>query len=113
MANDLAAMVARIAAEIARPDLAASAPVAGSPNGNAIRNAITTAISEYQKQRFRFSDINPGVPTTFPTVAGQSVYSVSDNPNIASIYFIEYLNIAIGNTLQELGRVSPEQQHLN
>lgn len=113
MANDLAAMVARIAAEIARPDLAGVAPIAGSPNANAIRNAITTAISEYQKQRFRFSDINPGVPTTFVTVAGRSVYSISDNPNIASVYFIDYLNIVLGNTLQELGRVTPEEQHLN
>lgn len=113
MANDLAAMVARISAEIARPDLAGAAATATAPNANAIRNAITTAITEYQKQRFRFSDINPGVPTTFNTVAGQSVYSISDNANIASIFFIDYLNIAIGNTLQELARETPEEQHLN
>lgn len=111
MANDLAAMISRIAAEIARPDLAGA--IGASGNGAAIRNAINTAISEYQKQRFRFSDINPGVPTTFLTVAGQSVYSISDNPNIASIYFIDYLNIVLGNTLQELDRETPEQQHLN
>lgn len=113
MANDLTAMVARIAAETARPDLALAAPTAGNPNGAAIRNAITTAITEYQKQRFRFSDINPGVPTTFNTVASQSVYSISDNANIASIFYIEYLNLALGNTIQQLQRVTPETQHLN
>jgi hypothetical protein len=113
MANDLAAMVSRIAAEISRPEMAGTTPTAGNVNANAIRNAISTAISEYQKQRFRFSDINPGVPTTFVTVPGQSVYTISDNPNIASVYYIDYLNIAIGNTLQELGRVTPETQHLN
>lgn len=98
----LGAMKARIADEIARSDL--------TPQ---ISNAITTAISEYQKQRFRFSDINPGVPPTFNTVNGLSVYGVTDNPNLASIYFIDYLNIAIGNTLQQLDRVTPEEQHLN
>lgn len=86
---------------------------ANAPNANAIRNAITTAISEYQKERFRFSDINPGVPTSFVTVPGQSVYTVAANAQIASMYFIEYINIVIGATLQELGRVTPERQHLN
>lgn len=106
-------MVSRIAAEIARTDMSSAVPVAGFPNAMAIRNAIATAISEYQKQRFRFSDINPGIPTTFVTVAGQSVYSVSDNPNIASVYYIDYLNIVIANTLQELTRRGPEEVHLD
>jgi len=113
MAGDLATMVSRIAAEMRRPDLALTAATAGNPNGNAIRLAIATAISEYQKQRFRFSDIDPSIPTTFLTVPSQSVYTSADNPIIGSMYLIDYINIQLGNTLQEMRRVTPEQQHLN
>lgn len=105
MANDLAAMIARIASEMARPDFAV-----GGSREQRTREAIATAISEYQYQRFRFSDIDPANPTTFNTVPGQYVYT---NPLIATIHKIDYLNIAIGNTLQQLGQVTPEEQHLN
>lgn len=113
MPGDLGSMVARIAAEMRRPDLAGTAATAGNPNANAIRNAIATAISENQKQRFRFSDINPAIPTTFLTVAGRSVYTAADNPLISSLYLFDYVNIQLGNTIQELGRVTPERQHIN
>lgn len=116
MAGTLADMIFRIAAELgSRFDLAGAAGSASqtAPNSEAIRNAITTAISEYQKQRFRFSEINPGVPPTFNTVGGQSVYSTVASPLISSSFFIDYLNIQIGNTLMELSRRTPEELHLD
>jgi hypothetical protein len=116
MANDLAAMIFRIVGELGnRSDLggAVGSANASQPNAEAIRNAINTAISVYQKQRFRFNEIDPGLPTTFNTVAGQSVYSSADNPLISSAYWIDYLMIAIGNTLMELSQETPLQQHRN
>lgn len=102
---DLATLIGRIAAEMARPDYAI-----GGTREQRTRDAINTGITEYQKQRFRFSEIDPAVPTTFVTVAGQSVYT---SPMISTLYMIDYLNIAIGNTLQQLAQVTPEEQHLN
>jgi hypothetical protein len=114
--TDLQSMIFRIAAELgARFDLAGAVGSASqsAPNSEAIRNAINTAISIYQKQRFRFSEIDPSNPPTFTTRALDSTYTTSDSPILSSAYFIDYLNIQIGNTLQEMTQVSPERQHLN
>lgn len=114
--STLGAMVFRIAAELgARFDLGGVIGSASNstPNSEAIRNAINTAIGDYQKQRFRFSEIDPSNPLTFSTVPGQFTYSTADNPQISSMYIIDYINIQIGNTLMQLGQVNPEQQHLN
>lgn len=116
--TDQASMIFRIAAELgARFDLAGAVGSASqtSPNSEAIRNAINTAIAIYQKHRFRFNEVNPNPANQpyFTTVALQSTYSTADNPIISSAYFIDYLNIVIGNTLMELTQVSPERQHLN
>lgn len=107
-------MINRIAAELgSRFDLAGGAAFSGStPNSNAIRNAIDTAIAEYQKERFRFNEIDPSVPTTFTTNPNQTVYTVADSPVISSMYHVDYLNIAISNTLLELERSTPERLHL-
>lgn len=114
--GDLPTMIFRIAAELgARFDLAGMTGSANqaAPNAEAIRNAINTAITIYQKERFRFSEIDPSLPITFKTVAGVSTYSTNDSPYISTSYFMDYLNIQIGNTLMQLGQVSPERQHLN
>jgi hypothetical protein len=116
MPNDLTTMIARIAGELgSRFDLAGATGSTSptTPNSEAIRNGINTAIAEYQKQRFRFSEINPSVPTTFNTVAGDSTYTTADSPVISSMYWIDYINLQVGNTLMELSRNTPEQQHLN
>jgi hypothetical protein len=114
MSGDLATMVSRIAAEMRRPDLALAAATVGNPNGNAIRLAIATAINEYQKQRFRFSDaaVDPSTPS-FLTVSGRSIYTSADSPLISSMYLIDYINIQIANTMQELVRGTPEQLHID
>ena len=112
----LSTMVFRIAAELgARFDLAGNWGSSSQqrPNSEAIRNAIYTAIGEYQKQRFRFNELDPAHPITFNTIAGQHTYSTNECPALATSYFIDYLNIRIGNTLMQLSQVTPERQHLN
>lgn len=114
MAGTQGDMVARIAAEMRRPDLALAAATVGNPNGLAVRNGIATAISEYQKERFRFSDANVSITSpTFVTVPGQSVYTTADSPVISSMYLIDYINIQIANTMQQLYRGTPEQLHID
>jgi hypothetical protein len=96
MANDLAAMKARIALELARSDLTSQ-----------IASAITDAIAIYQKERFRFSETSPNAPPTFATVAGQWAYTVSANSNISTAQNIDYVLVNIGNSVEYLDRVSP------
>lgn len=100
MAGTLGDMKTRIASEMSRPDLAAQ-----------IALAIPDAINTYQKDRFRFSDINPSTPLTFLTVAQQSVYSSVALADIATIYFIDYINVQIGSSLFRLTRDDPENLH--
>lgn len=107
MANTLQTMVTRIATEIRRPLLAQPADMT-SP----IVKAILDAIAIYQKDRFRISDIDPNVPPFFNTVQGQYVYSISDNPNIGTIYRIEYLNVLVGSTVEKMTVRTPEAIHL-
>ncbi len=110
MANDLAAMVARISAEMVRPDLAGTAATGTNPNANAIRLAIATAISEYQKERFDFMDSDPAAPMSFPTVAQQAYYPVSAiSPG--KIFMIDYVQLLQGNTVLKLRETTPAQIH--
>lgn len=101
MANDLAAMVSRIAAEIARPDLAGA--IGSSGNGPAIRNAINDAIYICQKFRFRFNEAIPPTGVTFNTVIGQSLYAP------AGILSIDYLGTVAGDgSFLNIARSQPE-----
>lgn len=96
----LALMKARIASELRRSDLTTQ-----------IADAINDAIAEYQKERFRFSDIDPAAPPTFVTVAGQSVYGAAANPIIASLLAFDYLFIISGAQLLQLEQDTPENLH--
>jgi hypothetical protein len=102
----LAIMKARIASELARSNLTTQ-----------IANAISTAISVYQKERFRFNETLPLAARTFTTVAGQPYYS-GGAPTITPVTWlpnlqkIDYLNILIGNTVQQLTRADPESLRL-
>lgn len=100
-------MVTRISAEMRRPQLALPADMT-SP----IAKAILDAIAIYQKDRFRISDIDPGTPPSLNTVAGQSVYNLSANANISTIYRIDYLNVLVGSTLEQMTRRTAEDIHL-
>jgi hypothetical protein len=104
--STLGAMKSRIASEIARSNLTTQ-----------IAAAITTAITTYQKERFRFNEAIPLAPVTFSTIAGQPYYSavLPSAPLVTSLQTmqkIDYLNILIGNTVQELNRLQPEEIRL-
>lgn len=104
--STLGAMKTRIASEIARGNLTTQ-----------IANAITTAISVYQKERFRFNETLPLAAVTFNTVVGQPYYSgaaptITPVTSLPTLQKIDYLNILIGNTVQQLEKIDPEQIRL-
>lgn len=92
----LGAMKTRIASEIVRDDL-----------DTEIAEAITTAITIYQKERFRFSDINPTAPPTFNTVADRWIYTSVDNANINTMYGFDYVMADIGGMASPLRPDTP------
>lgn len=94
-----ALLKARIALELARPDITASDP--------RIADAITDAITMYQKERFRFSDVNPASPPTFNTVQGQFIYGVSALAAIANSYYIDWLIYTQGTSNFYIHRDTP------
>lgn len=96
MAGDLQTMRARIASELRRADLSANAP------NDLITPAIMDAITAYQTERFRFSDVDPASPDTFNTVISQEVYSSSDAAIIGTMHKIDRAYILIGNTQQAM-----------
>lgn len=96
MAGDLQTMRARIASELRRADLSANAP------NDLITPAIMDAITAYQTERFRFSDVDPASPDTFNTVISREVYSSSDAAIIGTMHKIDRAYILIGNTQQAM-----------
>lgn len=76
-------MKAKIADELARPDLT-----------DQIADKINEAISSYQNERFFFSESRD---ITFSTVAGQEFYGVADNPNIPILQAFDYVILYIGS----------------
>lgn len=97
----LGGMKARIARELSRSNLT-----------DDIADAISDAISIYQKERFRFSDIIPSAPPTFNTVNGQWIYTSADNPNISSAYHFDYVQMDLGGSTVELVRWNPGELKL-
>lgn len=102
----LGVMKARVASELARGNLTTQ-----------IADAITTAISVYQKERFRFNESLPQADVTFNTVAGEPYYSgvaptITPVTSLPTLQKIDYLNILIGNTVQALSRLQPEEIRL-
>jgi len=93
----LAAMKARIADELARSDIGAN-----------ISNAINDAITFYQRKRFYFNETGPN-GSTFNTVAGQTTYSVSDDPDIPYMYDVDDLFITVANNNYTVKRIDPSQ----
>lgn len=96
MANDLAAMKARIADELGqRTDLASQ-----------IALAINDAIKLYQPKRFLWNETRD---ITFNTVAGQALYGAADDPFIPKLRSFDYLLLYIGGVLQgEITREDPK-----
>lgn len=108
MSLTLQNMITRIGTEIRRPSLGTSPTAITSP----IAAAIFDAIAIYQKDRFRISDIDPSVPPSFNTVQGRYIYTVSDNPNISTIYALDALNVYIGSTAEKMTQRTAEEIYL-
>ena len=102
--NSLQAMIARIGYELgSRTDLVA--------NG-AIQSAINDAIEIYQKERFRFNELQPIAPFVINTVMAQAIYTGADDPRIPQLYKIDYINYLLGNTVMKMDRGFPEEVYL-
>lgn len=102
--NSLTAMIAAVAYELgARSDLQA--------NGTILRY-IQNAIEIYQKERFRFNELQPLTPFIIYTVQGQSVYTGADDARIPLLYKIDFINYLLGNTPARMTRVFPEDVYL-
>lgn len=100
-------MINRIVAETARAELAAA------PFVTLVQNAINDAIIEYQAVRFRFNEATNATPFTFNTVQAQSVYTANDAPWIATMYFIDYVHVEVGNIWTPMSPRKPETVHLD
>ena len=101
-------MINRIVAELGqRTDLAP-----GGAYPTVITNAISDAITIYQKSRFRFNELQPLTPFQFYTVAGQAYYNVATVPNLPLLYKIDYINYLLGATTMKMDRETPEQIYL-
>jgi hypothetical protein len=91
----------RIALELARPDIL-------STDGR-IADAITDAITQYQKEKFRFSEIDPTNRPTFTTIALQEDYNSASTGQaaIGSNFYINFLTYTFGTQTFWVRRVSP------
>jgi hypothetical protein len=95
------ALKTRIALELARPDILAS--------DGRIADAITDAITTYQTEKFRFSEINPANPPTFTTSQGVLTYSdaAATPPLISNALYVNFLTYTFGTSVFYVRRVSP------
>lgn len=101
--NSFNAMVAQIVFELGqRSDLA----------GTVVPRAILDAIQIYQKERFRFNELQPLAPFTFNTVQGAAYYGAAADARIPMLYKIDYLHYLLGSTTQKMQRVFPEEIYL-
>lgn len=74
---------------------------------------INDAIEIYQKERFRFNELQPLAPFTFNMVPGTLYYGVAADARIPLLYKIDYLNYVIGGEIYKIWRAeSPEQVYL-
>lgn len=101
--NTFNAMVAQIVFEIGqRADLQTTV----------VPRAIQDAIQIYQKERFRFNELQPLSPFTFNTVQGIAFYGVAQDARIPKLYKIDYLNFLLGNITTKMTRRVPETIYL-
>jgi hypothetical protein len=102
--NSFTAMVSQIVFELGqRTDLQATV----------VPRAINDAIQIYQKERFRFNELQPLAPFTFNTVVGQAYYGVAADARIPQLYKIDYLNYVLGGEIYKIWRASsPEEVYL-
>lgn len=97
MAGTLSDMRTRLSSELRRPDLTT----------DMLNNAINDAISFYQTERFRFSDVDPANPDTFNTVIGRDVYDSNDAAILGTMHKVDRVYILIGNNNQVVTAEQP------
>lgn len=85
--SDYGTMQARIADEIARPDLTTQ-----------IKRSIQTAIKHHERKKLKFNQTTD----TFSTVVGQDYYGSSALSDIPNIVTIDAANISIGGVKEPL-----------
>lgn len=90
--STLGVMKARIASELRRSNISTQ-----------IAAAIATAIGEYQKDRFTFTESRS---VTFSTVAGQEFYTTADSASIPLIRKLDYVKCYVGSTAYDVCRQS-------
>lgn len=101
--NTFNAMVAQIAFELGRrTDLTATV----------IPRAINDAIQIYQKERFRFNELQPLAPFTLNTVQSIAYYDGAADVRIPKLYKIDYINFVLGNINSKMTRDTPENIYL-
>lgn len=101
--NSFNAMVAQITFELGhRTDLTATV----------IPRAINDAIQIYQKERFRFNELQPLAPFTFNTVQSVAFYDGAADARIPKLYKIDFLNFLLGNVTTQMHRTTPEAIYL-
>lgn len=73
----------------------------------AIANAISTAITEYQTERFRFNETGPLTPFTFDMVPQQPFYDKNSVPTIGLLMRVDWITVVIGNVNEVVEQVEP------
>lgn len=98
-------MVSRITFELGqRTDLASNGTIA---------SAINDAVEVYQKERFRFNELQPLAPFSFNMVPGTAYYGAAADARIPQLYKIDYLNYLLGGEVYRIWRASsPEEVYL-
>lgn len=94
----IATLKAEIADDLARSDLTTQ-----------ISEAVSKAIIAYQRKRFYF---NESREETFSTVAGQSVYTVSDDASIPLFYELDTVTLTNGGRVRKLSPIRMEEWEL-
>lgn len=77
-------------------------------SNGAIAAAVTTAITAYQKERFRFNENTPD-EFQFLTIPGIAYYGAAQDARIPTLFRIDALNYLLAQTTVRCERVFPEE----
>lgn len=98
--NTFNAMVSQIVFELGRrTDLQATV----------VPRAINDAIQIYQKERFRFNELQPLSQFSFNTVQGQPFYGEAADARIPLLMKVDHLNYLLNSTVEEIERTVPQE----
>ena len=81
-------------------------------SNGAIAAAVATAISAYQKERFRFNENTPD-EFQFNTTANLAYYGSAQDARIPLLYKVDAINYLLAQTTIRMTRESPERIYLS